>query len=117
MPVRFFVTDATIADCTVAEKLISGFQARYLLDDRGYDTDAIINTALKTAITPVIPPKKNRKVFREYDKNIYKLRYLVENAFLHLKKWRSITMRCAKNVSSFVVALQIRCTAIWLKIY
>ena len=117
MPVRFFVTDATVADCAVAEKLISGFQAKYLLADRGYDTNAIISSALQAGITSVIPPKKNRKVLREYDKHIYKLRHLVENAFLHLKKWRGIATRYAKNVSSFVAAVQIRCIAIWLKIY
>ena len=36
----------------------------------------------------VIPPKKNRKVMRGYDSDLYKYRYFVENAFLHLKRWR-----------------------------
>ena len=117
MPVRFFVTDATVADCSIAEKLIAEFQAEYLLADRGYDTDAIIQHALQAGMTPVIPPKKNRKVIRNYDKDIYKLRHLVENAFLHLKKWRGIATRYAKNVVSFVAAVQIRCIALWLKIY
>ena len=35
MPVRFFITDATIADCSIAEALITEFQAEYLLADRG----------------------------------------------------------------------------------
>ncbi|SCZ85877.1 hypothetical protein NSMM_420005 [Nitrosomonas mobilis] len=35
-----------------------------------------------------IPPKKNRKTQRHYDKALYKLRHLVENTFLHLKRWR-----------------------------
>ncbi len=34
---------------------------------------------------PVIPPKKNRKEQRDYDKYLYKLRHLVENCFLILK--------------------------------
>ena len=71
--VRFFVTDATVADCSIAEKLIAEFQAEYLLADRGYDTDAIIQLALQAGMTPVIPPKKNRKVLRNYDKDIYKV--------------------------------------------
>ena len=117
MPVRFFVTDATGADCTVAEKLIDNFPAQYLLADRTYDTDAIVEKAIKSGMIPVIPPKKNRKVLRDYDKYIYRLRHLVENAFLHLKKWRGIATRYAKNVPSFVAAVQIRCIALWLKIY
>ena len=31
MPVHFFVTDATVADCSVAEALIAKFKAEYLL--------------------------------------------------------------------------------------
>ena len=42
MPVRFFATSGTTADCTIAAQLIEGFQTEYLLADRGYDTDAII---------------------------------------------------------------------------
>ena len=90
MPVRFFITSGTTADCTVAAQLIEGFQAEYLLADRGYDTDAIILKAVNEGMIPVIPPRKNRKHLREYDEYLYKLRHLVENAFLLLKKWRGI---------------------------
>ena len=65
--------------------MIEGFQAEYLLADRGYDTDAIILKAVDEGMTPVIPPRKNRKHLREYDEYLYKLRHLVENAFLLLK--------------------------------
>ena len=64
-------------------------EAEYLLADRGYDTDAIILKAADEGMTPVIPPKKNRKESRGYDEYLYKLRHLVENAFL-LKRWRGI---------------------------
>ena len=117
MPVRFFITSGTTADCTVATQLIEGFQAEYLLADRGYDTDAIILKAAEANMTPVIPPKKNRKQLRDYDEYLYKLRHLVENAFLLLKRWRGIATRYAKNASSFAAAVQIRCIAIWLAIY
>jgi len=39
-----------------------------------------------------------------------------ENAFLLLKRWRGIAARYAKSASSFVVAVQIRCIAIWLSV-
>ena len=51
-----------------------------------------------------------------YDKEIYKLRHLVENAFLHLKRWRGIATRYAKTTSSFLAAVQIRCIALWAAI-
>jgi len=65
----------------------------------------------------VIPPKKNRREQREYDKYLYRLRHLVENAFLKLKQWRGIATRYAKNTTSFLAAVHIRCIAIWAKIY
>jgi transposase len=64
----------------------------------------------------IIPPRKNRKNQRIYDKELYKFRHLVENAFLHLKRWRGIATRYAKNTASFVAAVQIRCIALWANI-
>ena len=61
----------------------------------------------------VIPAKRNRKQQREYDRHLYRLRHLVENAFLHLKRWRGIATRYAKTTTSFLAAVQIRCIAIW----
>jgi len=108
-----FITSGTVADCKLAEQLIEGINADYLLADRGYDTNAIIETAWQNGMEAVIPPKKNRKEQRYYDKDIYKLRHLVENAFLALKKWRGIATRYAKNSASFLAAVHIRCILIW----
>ena len=77
----------------------------------------IILQAMEQDMIPVIPSKKNRKQLREYDEYLYKIRHLVENAFLLLKRWRGIATRYAKNLASFVAAVQIRCIAIWLLIY
>ena len=65
---------------------------------------------------PVIPPRKHRKVQRDYDRYLYKLRHLVENAFLHLKRWRGIATRYAKTTASFLAGVQIRCLALWAHI-
>ena len=116
MPIRIVVTEGTTADCTQACMLIEGLTAEYLLADKGYDTHDIIDQAIVQSIKPVIPPKKNRLLAREYDKDLYRLRHLVENAFLHLKRWRGIATRYAKNTSSFLAAVQIRCIALWAKI-
>ncbi len=103
MPVRAIITEGTRADCKEAIHLIEGIDAQNLLADRGYDTSEIIAFALSTGINVVIPPKKNRKVQREYDRYLYKIRHLVENAFLWLKRWRGIATRYAKKVLSRVM--------------
>jgi transposase len=96
--------------------LIEGLDAGYLLADRGYDSNKIIDQAESQGMIVVIPPKKNRKIQREYDKEIYRRRHLVENAFLRLKRWRGIATRYAKNTASFLAAVQIRCIALWANI-
>ena len=116
MPVRILVTAGTTADCTIAIALIDGFTAEYLLADRGYDTNCLIDAAMAAGMQIIIPPKRNRKQQREYDKYLYKLRHLVENAFLHLKRWRGIATRYAKNTASFVAATQIRSILLWANI-
>ena len=96
--------------------MIEGISAEALLADRGYDTDEIVGYALSQGMEVVIPPKKNRKEQREYDEYLYKLRHLVENCFLHLKRWRGIATRYAKTTDAFVAAVQIRCIAIWASV-
>ena len=116
MPVRIIITKGTTADCTQAKHLIKGLTAEYLLADKAYDSDATVLQAERQGMKLVIPPKRNRKVQRSYDKDLYKPRHLVENAFLPIKGWRGIVTRYAKNTASFLAATQIRCLLLWLDI-
>ena len=116
MPIRAIITQGTTADCTQASRLIEGLTAEALFADKGYDSDAIIEQAKTQGMQPVIPPKKNRIIQREYDEDLYKLRHLVENAFLHLKRWRGIATRYAKNTASFLAAIHIRCMVLWANV-
>ena len=84
--------------------------AEHLIADKGFDSDAIVALAEQQGMRAVIPPRKHRKVLRDYD------RHLVENAFLHIKQWRGIATRYAKRLSSFLAAAQIRCLVLWLRI-
>jgi len=95
--------------------LIEGFDSGFLLADRGYDTNAIIAAALDAGMIVCIPPKKNRKVQRDYDKELYKYRHIVENTFLMLKGWMGVATRYAKKTSSFLAAVQIRAMFDWVK--
>ena len=95
---------------------MKGIAVEHLPADRGYDTNAILEQATQQSMKSVIPPRKHRKIQRDYDRYPYKLRHLVENAFLHLKRWRGIATRYAKNTASFLAAVQIRRIALWANI-
>ena len=116
MPLRIIATEATRADCTEAASLIEGIDAEHLIADKGYDSDVIVEQAKSQGMQAQIPPRKNRKEQRDYDKHLYRQRHLVENAFLQIKQWRGIATRYAKNLPSFLAAVQIRCLTLWLRI-
>lgn len=95
---------------------MEGIAAEHLIADKGYDSDAIVEQATSRGMNVVIPPRKNRTTQRLYDEELYKLRHLVENAFLHLKRWRGIATRYAKHAASFLAAVHVRCIALWAAI-
>lgn len=68
-------------------------------------------------MSAVLPTRRNRKEEREYDRCLCKLRHLAENAFLVFKRWREIATRYAKYTLSIAAAIQIRCIAIWAKVF
>ena len=94
--------------------LLQGIEAKKLLANKGYDTNEIVDFAAAAGMEVVIPPKSNRKEQREYDKELYKKRHLVENMFLWFKRWRGIATRYAKNTKMFLAAVQIRCISLWV---
>ena len=116
MPVRIIVTSGTIADSSQVANLIRGIEAKNLLADRGYDTNAVLKTVEEAGIEAVSPPKSNRKEQRKYNEEIYENRYQIENTFLKLKRWRGIATRYAKTTASYIAGLQICCMYLWLQI-
>jgi Transposase DDE domain len=62
----------------------------------------------------VIPPKSNRKVQRDFDKEAYKARHLIENFFCKLKQYRAIATRYDKTARNFLAAIHLAATIIWL---
>ena len=116
MPIRAIVTDGTTADCKKAVELLRGLKCKYLLADKGYDSQEILDFAAKSGMEPVIPPRKSRKTQRHYDKNLYKVRHLVENLFLKIKQWRGVAFRYAKNLSSFQAIINISFIMVYSKL-
>ena len=58
---RVLITDGTTADCTQASELIEGISADYLLADKGYDRNEIIEQAQNQGHDIRHPTKKKYK--------------------------------------------------------
>ena len=70
MPLRVVVTEGTRADCKEACALIDGLSAEMLLADRGDDSNELIDKAVESGCQPIIPPRKNRREQRDYDREL-----------------------------------------------
>jgi transposase len=68
---------------------------RYLRADKGYDADQLRRSLRDAGAVPVIPGRRSRKRAICYDKERYRGRYLIENAFCRLKDFRRVHTRCS----------------------
>lgn len=113
-PVKFQLTAGHTADCSQAESLLEGQKAEVVLADKGYDTDGIVHYIKQNMkAAAVIPPKRNRILQRQYDKDTYKMRNLIERAFNQFKHWRRIATRYDRCDSMFISSIALAAIAIW----
>ena len=90
-------------------------QADTLIGDKAFDADERVLEPLAAAgKTPVIPPKLNRAIRRDYDRDLFKARHLIENFFARLKQFRAIATRYDKTRRNFLAAIQLAAAVIWL---
>ena len=60
----------------------------------------------------VIHSLANRKVRYPLDKELYKVRHLIENFFAKLKQYRAIATRYDKNASNFLGAIYLAASVV-----
>jgi transposase len=108
--VRCLLSSGQEADITHARALIEGIETQALLADKGYDANELLQTLASREIEAVIPPRKNRCEQREYDRQAYKHRNLVQRLFNRLKQFRRVATRYDKLARSFLGVL---CLACW----
>ncbi len=113
-PVRLLLTAGQASEYGQANALIEGFDAGFVLADKGYDSNNFIEIIEDTGAIPVIPPRSNRNEAREYDKHLYKERNLVERLFQKLKHFRRIATRYERLAQNYLSMLHIVAALIWL---
>ncbi len=86
-PTAFHLTGGQASDLAGADALLPDVTAPTVIATKGYDAEARVLAPLREAgQAAVIPPKRNRKVQREYDHDLYEARHLIENFFGKLKQ-------------------------------
>ena len=108
------LTPGQAHDLTCAESIIEDADPDALIGDKAYDADPFVETLTEREITPVIPPKENRKTKRGCDFALYRERNLVERFFNLLKHFRAIATRYDKLARNFLAGVQLAAITILL---
>lgn len=114
-PLDFIITGGQRNDCTQAIPLLEGKIYGALLADKGYDSNEIVDYAQLSGAIAIIPPKKNRKIQRIYDKHLYKERHKIECLFGFLKHYRRLFSRFEKTIVRFQAFLHFAGALQWMK--
>jgi transposase len=114
-PLRFLLTPGQAHDLAGADALLPQMTANQLIADRAFDADSRVLDRLAAAgKSAVIPPRPNRLTPREFDRELYKERHLIENFFCKLKQFRAIATRYDKTARNFLAAIHLAAATIWL---
>ena len=115
-PIILKVTAGNVSDISMAEALLAEVDdCRYVLADKGYDSDKLRSVIRDKGAKPVIPGRKSRKRKIRFDKTRYKSRWMVEAVFGRLKDFRRVATRYDKLARNYMSSLMIATiVAYWL---
>jgi transposase len=102
-------------DITQADDLIVDFDFERVIADRSYDSEEFLSLIAAKKAEAVIPPRKNRKEQREYDRHLYKERHLIECLFNKIKHYRRLFSRFEKLDQRLLGILCLAGALIWLR--
>jgi transposase len=113
-PTHVELTEGQVHDIKPVSKILEDCQSTTILADKGYDCDALIERLESQGCAAIIPPKRNRKVKREYDRDRYKSRFLVEQFFQKIKRNRRVATRYEKLAATFLGMVLLACIVLWV---
>jgi transposase len=114
-PIDFVLTGGDAHDLVGADHLLPAMEADTLIADKAFDADArVLEPLAVVGKTTVIPPRSNRSLPRDYDRELYAARHLIENFFAKIKQFRAIATGCEKTARNFLAAAQLVASVVWL---
>ena len=92
LPLRFILTAGARHDVSQAPALIAGYTYEVVIADTAYDSDAFrVSKIVAQGRVAVIRPRDNRVEARPYDKDLHKLRNVIERFFSSIE---AVSSRC-----------------------
>ncbi|BEU98695.1 IS5 family transposase (plasmid) [Acidovorax sp. DW039] len=114
-PTGFLVTPGQAHDLEGADALLKDTLAQTVIADKAYDAQVrLIEPLLAKGKAVAIPSRVTNKQPREYDRDLYKARHLIEDFFARLKQYRAIATRYDKTARNFLGAIHLAASMVWL---
>ncbi len=113
-PLRLILPGVQVHDVTQGTALVESIATEAVVADKGYDSDAFVESILATGAEAITSPRSKRLTPREYDREQYKARNLVECFFNRINQFRRIATRYDKLANRFNAFLHLVSAYIWL---
>jgi transposase len=113
-PLHVALTQGHRHEMTVADELLAHAQGRAFIGDTGYDSDALARKIRRRGMKVVCCNPTRKRGRRRLDRKLYRLRYLVEVFFHHLKRFRAIATRYEKTARNYLALVHLACAYRWL---
>lgn len=112
--IGFAITGGEMADISEAQGLLCGLEPEEVVADKGYDSDELVQSIRDAGAKAVIPPRRNRRHKRRWDRQIYKDRNIIERFFCRLKQFRRIATRYDKLAERYASIVTVGASFVWL---
>ena len=119
LPLKLELTPGQAHDAPPCETLLTGLQpGQWVLADKAYHAEGIRNMIWEQGAIDVIPSKSNRKIPKEFDKEMYRQRNKIERFFCRLKaSFRRIATRYEQTSANFLAMIKLASVRLWLVFY
>ena len=114
-PVRFLLTAGQAGDAPQAMPLIDALEAKVMMADAAYDSDALRAEIAAKQAKAVIPNNPSRASKYPLDKALYAERHPIECCFSRLKQFRRVATRYEKTARNYLAVVAIAATVLWLR--
>ncbi len=97
-------------------RLTAGLSFGAMTADRAFDAGRLLKELEERGAEAVIPPRKNRRKIRDYDRDMYGQQHQIENFFAKInQELRAIATRYDKTDAGFAAAIQLAASLIAAK--
>ena len=117
-PLSLILSSGNRHDIASAPQLLDGLELSncFVLADKGYDSADFVLQIENGCGVAVIPSRTTKRIQRDYDKEMYKCRNLVERFFNRMKQFRRFATRYEKTAKSFLALVHFVAVFVWLAI-